>query len=81
MTQKELDSEIFMKKMFIADRFKDIQSYAAALTTVEDTRWQVTALKIRDALDECNRVKRELEMLELEEPDDENADLTVFNNF
>lgn len=75
MTQQELDSKIYDTKVYIADKFRDIQSQASALKNVEDeSKVKQTLTKITDFAADIFRAYGTLEELFHEEPEMENEE-------
>lgn len=81
MTQRELDTAIFERKNYIADKFKDIQSYAQALKTPDDISWKTNVSKIKDTIDEISKVALDVENLEAETPEEEEDSNIDFGAF
>lgn len=71
MTQKEIDTKIFEMRMYIADKFRDIQMQSQSLKNVEDeVRVKQTLVKISDFVNEIQSAYRELSDLQCEEADE-----------
>lgn len=82
MTQREIDDKVYELKMYIADKFRDIQMQSQALKNVEDeTKTLQTCLKISDFVTEIQRAYGSLEELAHEEPEEEPEDETFDNEF
>ncbi len=80
MTVQQIENEKFEVKMFIADKFRDIQMQSNSLKNVEDTsKVHQTLTKIVDFVEEVRRSYSRLETLDMEEPEEENND--EFNAF
>lgn len=72
MTQQKLDSKIYDTKVYIADKFRDIQLQASALKNVEDeNKVKQTLTKITDFAADIFRAYGTLEELFREEPETE----------
>lgn len=78
MTQKELDAKISEMESYILERFKDIQSQAQSLKSIDRSRNEVAFVKMQDAFADCRRAYDSLErlMCETPEPEKEESEFT-----
>lgn len=75
MTQKEIDDKTYELRMYISDKFRDIQMQSQALKNVEDeTKNLQTCVKISDFVAEIQKAYGSLEELAHEEPEEEPQD-------
>ena len=71
MTLKEIENAQFETRMFIADKFRDIQMQANSLKNVEDqSKALLTLTKITDFVEEIRRGYSNLDTLDREEPEE-----------
>lgn len=85
MTQKEIDTKVFELRMYIADKFRDIQMQSQSLKNVEDeVRVKQTLVKISDFVNEIQSAYRELSDLqheEADEPEEEDSFCQQFSSY
>lgn len=83
MTVQQIEDEKFEVRMFIADKFRDIQMQSNSLKNVEDvSKVHQTLTKIVDFVEEVRRSYSRLETLDMEEPEEENDDeFNAFDSF
>ena len=75
MTEGQIEDKIYETKMYISDKFRDIQMQAQSLKNVEDEeKVKQTLTKIRDFVDEVFRGYGTLEELDHEIPEEESSD-------
>lgn len=80
MTQTEYEDKEYELKMYISDKFRDIQMQANSLKNVEDiTKTKQTLTKISDFIQEIHRGYSSLESLYHEDITDEQDDNDDFN--
>lgn len=81
MTRTEYEEKEYELKMYIADKFRDIQMQANSLKNVEDaTKVKLTLVKISDFIQEIQRGYGSLESLyheDITEEQDNDDDLPI----
>lgn len=71
MTQQEIDDKVFELRMYISDKFRDIQMQSNSLKNVEDeVRNKQTLVKIDDFINDIRTAYSNLSDLQCEEAEE-----------
>lgn len=85
MTQREIDNKVFELRMYISDKFRDIQMQSQALKNVEDeVKNKQTLVKITDFVNEIQSAYGSLADLmheEAEEPEEEDEFCKQYSSY
>ena len=82
MTQRELEQKDYELRSFIADKIKDIQMQGNSMKNPEDkTRNLQTLTRIADCISDIKRTYVELERLDGEDPEEDEQNELLNNNF